>query len=83
MEWPEKRSCEKLFQKSSLKCGDTMKEGPYIKDSVENCLEYEAWASIQDIAEGAESFEEFVSVNVEMWTLCAPNSLQIMQSVCK
>lgn len=54
-----------------------MEEGPYVEDPVEDCLEEKAWACIQEIEEVPESFEEFVSADVN---LVCPKSLQIMQS---
>ncbi|XP_077540805.1 uncharacterized protein LOC144153045 [Haemaphysalis longicornis] len=54
---------------------DTMKGEPYMNDLVENCPEDEALTHIQANAEVPETFEEFLSADVDLVFL---RSLQIL-----
>lgn len=42
------------------------KEGPHMEDPKEDSLENEAWALIQETAHVPESFEGFVSADVDV-----------------
>lgn len=54
------------FTKAGFKCGDMVEEGPHMEDPEDDGFENEAWALIQEAGQVPESFEDFVSADMDL-----------------